>query len=265
VKRLLPFLALLLCAACTAEPPATPTHAAIVFITLTPSPVLNVTPTEEILPFRDLSSPTVTFTPVPPSNTPEPVPATQPVVAAPTQAPRPTARPQPTDAPVVADVQVTAQVVAVAPPTDVPVVAPTALPVQPAGDVASAEQAIIDLTNNYRAQSGLAPLARDEGMMSIARGRSTDMVNRGYFGHYDPITGQSMGRPLIQALGYNRAGENIYWSGQGLGGLANTAVGWFMGDAPHRANILNTGFTVLGVGVVWNGVGWTLTQDFGGP
>jgi uncharacterized protein YkwD len=266
VKRVLPFLAALLCAACVAEPPATPTRAAIVFITFTPSPVVAVTPTEEALPFRDLSSPTETETAVPPTDTPAPATATS-VVVAPTQPPaRPTNKPapliaQPTSAPIV-QAQVTAAVV-VDPPTQAP--APTAIPVQPAGDAASAEQAIIDLTNNYRAQSGLPPLARDENMMSIARGRSADMVNRGYFGHYDPVTGQSLGKPLILALGYNRAGENIYWSGKPLSDLPANSVGWFMGDAPHRANILNTAYTVLGVGVVWNGLGWTLTQDFGGP
>lgn len=255
-------LTALLCTACVAETPIPPTRASIVFITFTPSPVVAVTATDEALPFRDLSSPTATETAVPPTETPAPVTAT---AIVPTQPPaRPTNKPvqvlaQPT---VAAVVQATVAVV-VDQPTQPP--APTAIPVQPAGDAASAEQAVIDLTNNYRAQSGLGPLARDENMMSIARGRSTDMVNRGYFGHYDPITGQSMGKPLILALGYNRAGENIYWSGKALADLPAIAVGWFMGDAPHRANILNSGYTVLGVGVVWNGLGWTLTQDFGGP
>lgn len=262
VKRIVPLLASLLCAACAA-PTSTPTRPAIVFITFTPSPALNITATEEVLPFRDLSSPTATETAVPPTDTAQPATPTSAVVVQPTRPPtQAVAVVQPTTVPFVAQVQATVAVV-VDPPTQAP--APTAAAVQPPSDAAAAEQAIIELTNSYRAQSGLGPLARDEGIMAIARGRSTDMVNRGYFGHYDPITGQSLAKPLILSLGYNRAGENIYWSGKPLSDLPSNAVGWFMGDAPHRANILNTGYTVLGVGVVWNGVGWTLTQDFGGP
>jgi uncharacterized protein YkwD len=254
--------------ACAAETPMPATHAAIVFITFTPSPVVAITPTEEVLPFRDLAALTATDTPLPPSDTPEPATATPVSVVVATQSPKPTTKPatiliQPTAIPQVAVVQPTAPLVGA--PTDVPVPAPTAIPVQPvSGDVASVEQAIIDLTNTYRAQSGLAPLARDEGIMAVARSRSNDMVARDYFGHYDPVTGQSLARPLIQALGYSRAGENIYWSGKALGDLPSIAVGWFMGDAPHRDNILNSAYRVVGVGVVWNGVGWTLTQDFGG-
>jgi len=273
VKRLLLLATALFSTACAAETPMPATRVAIVFITFTPSPVVAVTPTEEILPFRDLAALTATETPLPPSDTPEPATAT-PVavvaVGAATQPPKPTNKPatiliQPTAIPPVAVVQPTAPLVEAAAATDIPAPAPTAIPVQPvSGDVASVEQAIIDLTNTYRAQSGLPPLGRDEGIMAVARSRSNDMVNRGYFGHYDPVTGQSLARPLIQALGYSRAGENIYWSGKALGDLPSIAVGWFMGDAPHRDNILNTSYRVVGVGVVWNGVGWTLTQDFGG-
>lgn len=149
-------------------------------------------------------------------------------------------------------------------PTDPPPAASLA-PAQPVADVGGAEQAIIDLTNLYRAQNGLAALARDEAMMNVSRSRSSDMVARGFFGHDDPVTGQSLGKPLVLALGYGRAGENIYWSGKSLADLPAVAVNWFMGDAPHRANLLNSGYTVIGVGIAWNGLGWTLAQNFGGP
>lgn len=123
---------------------------------------------------------------------------------------------------------------------------------------------MIDLTNASRQQNGLGALARDEALMNVARSRSSDMVARGYFGHTDPSTGQPLGKPMVLALGYSLAGENIFWSGRGLDSFAGSAVDWFMHDAPHRANILNPSFTAIGVGIVWNGQGWTLTQNFGG-
>mgnify|MGYP001610110806 FL=1 len=142
---------------------------------------------------------------------------------------------------------------------------PPAAAAQPPSDVAGAEQAAIDLTNSYRAQNGLPPLVRDEAIMNIALSRSTDMAARDYFGHTDPVTGALMAKPQVLALGYGRAGENIYWSGTSLANFPAQAVNWFMGDAPHRANILNSGYTAVGVGIGWNGLGWTLTQNFGGP
>jgi uncharacterized protein YkwD len=132
--------------------------------------------------------------------------------------------------------------------------------------VSAAEQAVIDLTNAQRALYGLSPLARDETIMSIARSRSADMVARGYFGHNDPATGAHLARDAILASGFGRAGENIYWSGRGLlADFPSLAVTWFMNDAPHRANILNSSYTSIGVGIAWNGQGWVLTQDFAGP
>jgi uncharacterized protein YkwD len=256
VKRIYLLISILL-AGCAPDQSAnvTPTHVEIVFISPTPSPLVEGSPTDEPLPFRDLSTPTETASPIPPSPTPQPA-----QLAPPTQPPQPVL-PAPTAAPAVV---ATSPPVIAASPTASPA-QPTTIPVQPVSDVASAEQAVIDLTNSYRAQNGLSPLARDEAIMNIARARSADMVARNYFGHTDPITGASLAKPLILALGYGRAGENIYWSGKELAGFSAAAVGWFMGDAPHRANILNVSYTAIGVGIVWNGLGWTLTQNFGGP
>jgi len=224
-----------------------------VFITSTPTLAASTIPTEEPLPFRDLSTATPTATATVPSPTPLPATATLvPVVLT-----QPAVANHPTIQPAVANHPTTQ-------PLNHPIPQPTAA-VQPASDVAGAEQAAIDLTNSYRAQNGLPPLARDEAIMNIARSRSTDMAARDYFGHTDPVTGALMAKPQVLALGYGRAGENIYWGGASLANFPAQAVKWFMGDAPHRANILNSGYTAVGVGIGWNGLGWTLTQNFGGP
>ena len=139
------------------------------------------------------------------------------------------------------------------------------IPPQPVSDAAGAEQAVIEITNAQRATYGLPPLARDETIMAIARARSNDMMARNYFGHNDPVTGAHLAREAVTAAGYGRAGANIYWGGAVLADFPAKAVGWFMGDEPHRANILSPDYTAIGVGIVWNGQGWMLTQDFGGP
>lgn len=124
--------------------------------------------TEEALPFRDLSTvtPTPTATEAPPTSTIAlPTATSRPVVA--TQPPKQSSAPQPIQPPVI--------------------------PLSPITDVSSAEQAVVDLSNAQRARYGLPPLARDETLMSIANGRSADMVARGYFDHYDPVTGAPLG------------------------------------------------------------------------
>lgn len=227
------------CAPAAAEPASTEPQ--IVFITPTPTAMFAAAATDEPLPFRDIYSPTPL-----PTATPMPAPTLTPSAAAPASAAPTLPASSPTSAPIVS--------------------APALVPiVQPVADVASAEQAVIDLTNARRSQFGLPPLARSETIMEIARARSADMVARNYFGHDDPMTGAHIAREAVTASGYGRAGENIYWSGRGaLSDFPAQAVQWFMDDPPHRANILNSGYTAIGVGIAWNGVGWVLTQDFGG-
>ncbi len=250
----------LLMTACASAAPEPTREPQIIFITPTPSPEVIGTATEEVLPFRDIFTPTETASPVPPTATLAPAAPTLLAVPA-TAPPRPPAAIQPSS-----------NAVQVQPTLPLPTaVSPTAtalatLVAQPASDVASVEQAIIDLTNAQRTLYGLPPLLRDETIMSIARSRSTDMVARDYFGHNDPATGIHLASEAITASGFGRAGENIYWSGRGsLADFPGLAVIWFMGDSPHRANILNSGYTSIGVGITWNGLGWVLTQDFGGP
>ncbi|MGQ0604450.1 MAG: CAP domain-containing protein [Anaerolineales bacterium] len=140
-------------------------------------------------------------------------------------------------------------------------VAPTSAPAS--ADVA---QRMIDLINSHRAAVGLGPLARDEGLMGIAQARADDMAARGYLGHDDPATGAPLARELLRAAGYTSAflGENWYASGKTMPGAVDHAMAWFMGDAPHRANILSPKFVSAGVGIAFKGELWVMVQNFAG-
>jgi len=135
-----------------------------------------------------------------------------------------------------------------------------------AQDVANAEQHTIDLVNAQRAAAGLAPLAREETLMGIARARVDDMVARHYTGHYDPVTGVGLGREMVRAAGYTSGfmAENWFGHSQGPTAAADAAMAWFMTDPPHAANILGPNFVRLGVGLAYNGQLWLLVQDFVG-
>jgi uncharacterized protein YkwD len=133
-------------------------------------------------------------------------------------------------------------------------------------DAAAAEHYTIELINAQRAGHGLPPLARDETLMGVARGRVADMVARGYTGHYDPVTGVSLGRSMIRAAGFTSTyiGENWYGSINGPPAIAEIAMNWFMTDPPHYRNILNPNYTRVGVGIAFNGRQWLLVQSFAG-
>jgi uncharacterized protein YkwD len=145
------------------------------------------------------------------------------------------------------------------PPTPVP---PVWVAPPPSADVAAAEQYCIDLINAQRAAAGLPPYGRDETVMGIARARVADMVARGYRGHNDPVTGASLGSQMLRAAGFRLAGENWYGHRSGPVAIVDSAMAWFMTDPPHAQGILSTGFTVVGVGIAFNGTQWLLVQNF---
>jgi len=148
--------------------------------------------------------------------------------------------------------------------------APTAVPpvsVAPpvSGDVAAAELYTVALINAQRAARGLAALAANPTLMSIANARVADMVARGYTGHNDPNTGVALGPALMRAAGFGGlVGENWYGTRLAPPANAEVAMKWFMTDPPHYQNILNPRYSGVGVGIAYNGQQWLLIQDFAG-
>lgn len=228
--------------------PLTPTPDATA--TLPPVRVVSVTFT------APPPSPTATL---PPTHTAEPptltVAATEVIVNPATEA-----------APVAVTGDGLAGVSAVTLPTHTPA-PPVLVAAPPSADVAAAEQYCIDWINSERAAAGVAPLARDETLVGIARARVADMIARGYTGHHDPVTGEALGRAMMRAAGYtsNYVGENWYGTINAPPAIVGVAMTWFMTDPPHANNILSPNFVGVGVGIGFNGQQWLLVQNFAGP
>jgi uncharacterized protein YkwD len=128
------------------------------------------------------------------------------------------------------------------------------------GKVATAEEAVIELTNKARATAGCAPLRLDARLRTAARAHSTDMGVHDYFSHTSPNGDTFADR--IEAAGYPHPGaENIARGYQTASAVMN---GWMNSDG-HRANILNCGLRAIGVGVYFGPGGPWWTQDFGWP
>jgi hypothetical protein len=124
---------------------------------------------------------------------------------------------------------------------------PSAEPVAGGGCGQGREAEQLDALNADRAASGLAPVCCHGGLAEVARAHSADMGAREFFDHTNP-DGQSPWDRMTEAevQGWEFAGENIAYGYDSAQGVQEA---WM--DSPgHRANILEPGFTHVGVGAV---------------
>ncbi|GAA5415457.1 hypothetical protein Pryu01_00481 [Paraliobacillus ryukyuensis] len=114
------------------------------------------------------------------------------------------------------------------------------------------EHLVIQLTNQERAKYGLPALKPDWELSRVARYKSQDMRDKGYFSHTSPTYGSPFDMMKAFGVSYQRAGENIARGQQ----TPQDVVRAWMNSSGHRKNILGD-FTHIGVGYVENGKYWT--------
>lgn len=119
--------------------------------------------------------------------------------------------------------------------------------------VSSYEKEVVRLVNEIRAENGLAPLTYDWELSRVARYKSQDMKDNRYFSHTSPVYGSPFQMIKNFGISYRTAGENI---AKGYATPKAVVDGW-MNSSGHRANILNSSFTRIGVGYVADGRYWT--------
>ncbi|MFI9048379.1 sigma-70 family RNA polymerase sigma factor [Streptomyces sp. NPDC053427] len=122
----------------------------------------------------------------------------------------------------------------------------------------SLEEQVTRLVNAERARNHCRPVRIDPKLHTAAQRHADDMAARDYYQHVSPDGAGPDAR--ISAAGYewSRLGENIH---RGPTTAARVMADW-MSDAAHRDNILNCGFTHIGVGVDLASDGPWWTQDF---
>lgn len=133
-------------------------------------------------------------------------------------------------------------------------------PQEPQGDCGSTtETEQFRLMNQDRIQNGLSPLDCHQGLVDVAHDYSQAMAQQGFFSHTDPQGRQPWDRVSAAGIsGWRSVGENIAY---GQRTPAEVQQGWM--DSPgHRANILNTGYTHIGVGAYNHNGTWYWTQVF---
>lgn len=112
--------------------------------------------------------------------------------------------------------------------------------------------------NRERTQKGLSALTIDTRMVVLARAKSRDMFARNYFAHTDP-DGKSVANHMEKAeVEYRIVGENLAYAPD-----TETAHNGLMNSPGHRANIMDTEFRRVGIGVIDGGIyGKMYTQIF---
>ncbi|KER09232.1 MAG: hypothetical protein HY22_12755 [[Candidatus Thermochlorobacteriaceae] bacterium GBChlB] len=140
------------------------------------------------------------------------------------------------------------------------------------------EYHIFRLTNDERRKHGLAPFKYDARLHKSARRHSIEMITLDYFSHDSPTEKNKTVSMRIEQQGYRwrACSENISASSgsssralppQRYDDVAKGIVDGWMNSTGHRANILQTDATDMGVGVavVYTEKSYRLkaTQNFG--
>ncbi len=115
------------------------------------------------------------------------------------------------------------------------------------------ENEVIRLVNEQRVKNGLKELQADWQLSRVARFKSQDMKDNNYFSHTSPTYGSPFEMIKNFGISYRSAGENIA-KGQRT---PQAVVNAWMNSSGHRANILNSTYTKIGVGYVSDGNYWT--------
>jgi uncharacterized protein YkwD len=121
------------------------------------------------------------------------------------------------------------------------------------------EEQLLALANQSRKQAGAPPLTLDNGLSQAARTHALAMLEARQLSH------QCNGEPSLPvrlaattALQLDQEGENV-----ALDYDAEHGHEHLMLSPPHRANLLNPAYNVVGLGVIRSGDRLYIVQDFG--
>ncbi|MFP5218319.1 MAG: CAP domain-containing protein [Actinomycetes bacterium] len=129
----------------------------------------------------------------------------------------------------------------------------TGLPLAPAAHAGAAEDAdFVARLNNARAAAGLAGLVVAGDLTTNATAHSQRMASSNTLYHNPNLA--------TEVTNWVALGENV-----GYGGSVASIHDALMASPGHRANILSTTFTEVGVGTVWSGGRLWVTQVFRKP
>lgn len=122
----------------------------------------------------------------------------------------------------------------------------------------AAETAMLKLVNHERLSRGLEPLRLNVEARGVARSYATKLFAEGFFSHLDNEGNTPFDRLKAAGIRYNAAGENL-----ALAPTLQLAHQGLMNSPGHRANILNSHYHTVGIGIIDGGpYGLMIAQEF---
>jgi uncharacterized protein YkwD len=122
-----------------------------------------------------------------------------------------------------------------------------------------AEQQLLQLANQSRAQAGAPPLSLDSGLSQAARVHAQAMLEARQLSHqFDGEPSLAKRLAATTSLQLDQEGENVAFDYSAEHGHEHLML-----SPPHRANLLNPAYNVVGLGVVRSGDRLYIVQDFG--
>src|SRR5205085_6907705 len=121
------------------------------------------------------------------------------------------------------------------------------------------EQQLLALANQSRRQAGVPALKLDSGLSTAARVHAQTMLEARQLSHQfhgEPSLPQRLASATPLLLDHE--GENVALDYDAQHGHEHLML-----SPPHRANLLNPAYNVVGLGVVRNGDRLYIVQDFG--
>jgi len=109
-----------------------------------------------------------------------------------------------------------------------------------------AEQQLLEAANQSRAQAGAPPLTLDDGLSQAARIHAQAMLDAQQLSHQfdgEPALPQRLA--VMTHLQLDQEGENVALDSDAVHGHQHLML-----SPPHRANLLNPAYNVVGLGVV---------------
>lgn len=125
----------------------------------------------------------------------------------------------------------------------------------PSSSLSSNEKELIDLVNKERIAAGLNPLEVDMTLVQLAKDKSHEMAVTSDVSHYS--RSKFHGNLDAAGVSYRQAGENIARATS----ISRVHNG-LMNSSGHRANIMASTYTHIGVGVVRYGTSYYATEIF---
>lgn len=147
----------------------------------------------------------------------------------------------------------------------VSIILPVALPSSSLYSSAITVKNVVDLTNQTRANLGLNELKLNTKLTVAAQAKADDMMTNQYFAHVSP-------QGVTPWYWFDKAGYDYMYAGENLAVHYEEAetlhAGW-LASPTHKANIVNSHYTDIGIGVAmgnFEGVESTVVvQEFGQP